>query len=301
VTAVLHRRGVRIALLAGLVLAAGLTLWLVARDGEPAANPHANTLSRAEGARILQAVDAAAATQSNAELVAEGRRLFRSSDVAKSGESCQTCHVDASTNPSLGPIPHDGSDGITGPRDAPALWTVKDTPPYRWGGDIATLELMAADTVRNHFEGGASLNEDEVGERVAALVAYMRSLDPPTTDFDNGTMSAAARRGEELFQGKGGCIGCHGGPAFTDNEFHPLQRNPPLPPRDPGQPGSNPPAFNTPSLRDVANTAPYMHDGRLRTLAEVIDFYNRDSTVSPLNLTTAEQADLVAYLEALSR
>jgi cytochrome c peroxidase len=300
-TAALHRRSVRLALVGALVLAAGLTLWLVARGGEPPVNPHANTLTRAEGARILKAVDAAAAGQSNAELVAEGRRLFRSSEVARSGESCQTCHVDAATNPSLGTITHDGSNGdpITGPRDAPALWDVKDTAPYRWGGDLATLELMAADTVTNHFEGGATMSEAALAERVAALVAYMRSLDPPQTDFDNGTMTAAARRGEELFQGKGGCIGCHGGPAFTDNGFHPLQRNPPA--GDPGQPGSNPAAFNTPGLRDVANTAPYMHDGRLATLEEVLRFYNQDSTVAPLGLTATEQADIIEYLKALSR
>jgi cytochrome c peroxidase len=300
-TAALRRRPVRVAILGALILAAGLALWLVARGEEPAANPHAATLSAAESARILKAVDAAAAGQSPAELVAEGRRLFRSAAVAKSGESCQTCHVDASTNPSLGVIPHDGTNGdpIDGPRDAPALWSVKDTAPYRWGGDIPTLQAMAADTVRNHFEGGAAMSDAEVAQRVAALVAYLRSLDPPTSDFDNGTLSPAARRGEELFQGKGGCIGCHGGPDFTDNDFHVLRRQ--AVPGDPGRPGSSPPAFNTPGLRDVANTAPFMHDGSLATLEDVVRFYNNDSVLAPLGLTGPEIDDLVAYLEALSR
>ena len=300
-TAALRRRGVRAVLAGALLLAAGLTLWLVARDAEPPANPHAGTLSRAETGRILNAVEAAAAGQSEAELVAEGRRLFRSSAVAKSGESCQTCHVDAAANPGLGVITHPSgdSDPIDGNRDAPALWTVKETAPYRWGGDIPTLEAMAADTVRNHFDGGAGMSEAEVAERVAALVAYMRSLDPPTTDFDNGTLSADAREGEELFQGKGGCIGCHGGPAFTDNGFHTLPLSPPA--NDPGQPNSRPPAFNTPSLRDVANTAPYMHDGSLKTLADVVDFYNTRSTIAPLGLDPEERRKIVAYLEALSR
>ena len=299
-TAALRSRRVRIVLLGALVLAAGLTLWLVARGGEPPSNPHAATLSAAESGRILAAVDAAAEGQSPAELVAKGRRLFRSTDMAKSGESCQTCHVDASSNPSLGVITHNGgSDPIDGPRDAPALWTVKETAPFRWGGDIPTLEAMAADTVVNHFEDGASMTPEQVAENVAALVAYMRSLDPPTTDFDNGTLSAAARRGEDLFQGKGGCIGCHGGPAFTDNAFHSLFPNATT--DDPGQPGSVPPAFNTPSLRDVANTAPYFHDGSKATLADVINFYNQDSTVAPLSLTAQERSDLVAYLESLSR
>ena len=52
-------------------------------------------------------------------------------------------------------------------------------------------------------------------EQAAAILAYLKTLDPPVTDFDNGTMSGAAKRGEELFRGKAACVSCHGGPMFT--------------------------------------------------------------------------------------
>jgi cytochrome c peroxidase len=68
--------------------------------------------------------------------------------------------------------------------------------------------------------------------------------------------------------------------------------------QDPGAP-NRPGAFNTPTLRAIANTAQYMHNGRLKTLREVVEFYNRESTVAPLELTEGEIDDLVEYLKSL--
>ena len=105
-------------------------------------------------------------------------------------------------------------------------------------------------------------------------------------------------RGEVLFQGKGACIACHGGPLFTDDKMHNTHV-----PNVPGwdDPGAaNPPgAFNTPTLRDIRNSAPYMHNGVFNTLREVVDFYNSRSSIAPLHLTPDEIDDLVAYMEAL--
>ena len=290
----LDRRPVRLALLAALVVAAGVAVFAIARGGEPPArtDPHAQRLSTTEVARILRAGDAPT-TASRAELEAEGRRLFRSSAIALRGESCQTCHIDGAASFPLGVIRKSA-----GPRDAPALWGVKDTAPYLWDGSIKTLDAMVVDTVVNHFKGGTTMSDAEVLRNTRALVAYLETLDPPQSDFDNGTLSAAARRGEEVFQGQGGCIGCHTGPLFTDNAFHPLNV--------PDAPGANDPgaglkAFNTPTLRDVANTAPYMHNGQIKTLTEVVQFYNARSSIAPLDLTAQQVSDLVAYLEALSR
>jgi cytochrome c peroxidase len=111
-------------------------------------------------------------------------------------------------------------------------------------------------------------------------------------------MSAAAIRGEDLFQGKGACIACHGGPLFTDNGLH----NTLVPQRDGwNDPGATTPpgAFNTPTLRDLRNTAPYMHNGVFATLKDVVEFYNARSSIAPLNLTPQEVDDLVAYLDSL--
>ena len=71
-------------------------------------------------------------------------------------------------------------------------------------------------TIESHFKGGDRQPVARTAEQVAALVAYLETLEPPASPFDQGTLSAAARRGEELFQGKGGCIDCHAGPLLTD-------------------------------------------------------------------------------------
>src|SRR5262249_397109 len=118
------------------------------------------------------------------------------------------------------------------------------------------------------------------------------------SSFDLGTMSSAALRGQQLFQGKAGCISCHEGPLFTDNRLHNT-----LVPQVPGanDPGAaNPPhSFNTPQLRDVANTAPYMHNGGFANLRQVVEFYDKTASTAPLQLTNQEMEDLIAYLRSL--
>lgn len=298
--------------------------------------------------RTLNAAAVASNAATEDSLAARGRMLFRSSGVALSGESCQSCHTEGSASPALGTIPHTRTAGqppspsnFDGPRDPPALWGIARTAPFFWNGDVSTLRAALIRPVKNHFKefsngpcSGAAADGQEcvtkAGEIAAALEAYLRRLDPPVTAFDQGTMTATARRGEHLFQTKAGCIECHGGPLFTDNLVHdtgvpqvmftndvgdvklsndkgapappvpaeckvlepPLGCEGPLP-----FPGS---AFiNTPQLRDVRSTAPYMHNGALKTLRDVVLFYDRSSAVSPLHLTDPEIDDLVAYLESL--
>jgi cytochrome c peroxidase len=269
------------------------------RDPHPATRGDAATTRR-----VLQAAEAASTARPAAALAAEGRRLFRSTQMAKAGESCQSCHVEGGgANAALGTILHPQAQGdFKGPRDVPSLWGVADTAPYGWDGREPSLDGFVVGTIRNHFKTGETQPVATTAKQTAALVAYLRTLAPPVSRFDQGTLSAAALRGEELFQGKAGCIECHGGPLLTDALQHPT-----LVPKvngtdtDPGavRPGIAPGAFDTPHLRDVRNTAPYMHNGRLKTLREVIEFYDRDSSVAPLRLTPSEIDDLVAYLESL--
>jgi len=120
-------------------------------------------------------------------------------------------------------------------------------------------------------------------------------------------------RGLALFKGKGNCIACHSGPVFSDQSFHNLGlgmdvANPDVGretvTKDPADRGK----FKTPGLRNVAQTYPYMHDGKTRTLADVVKFLNAgggpnpnlDPQIKPLGLTAAEQRDLVAFLESLT-
>lgn len=317
------RRNILVAVaLAGILAAVAVVLF--AGDGsEPAAgatDPHAKqTISR----ETLNAVDKITLQTPQAELVAKGRELFRSSAIAKSGESCQGCHTDGGANAAIGTTPHDPANAsISGPtdfkgvRDVPTLFNVGRTDPYFWIGDVATLNEVSIATIQNHWLSQATIAAD-----AAALTAYMKTITPPVTDFDRGTMSASALRGQDLFQGKAGCIACHGGPDFTDNRKHDTFVPQPAGATDPG---ANPPpvgttcplspipkapdpnrpldcAFNTPTLRGngLANTAPYMHNGAFTTLEQVVSFYDGSSSVAPLGLTAPEQADLVAYLQAL--
>jgi len=122
-------------------------------------------------------------------------------------------------------------------------------------------------------------------------------------------MSPEAINGMKLFEGKAECTQCHDGANFTDDSFHSLG----VATTDKGRANIIDEAsmhyrFKTPSLRNVALTAPYMHDGSLPSLESVIHFYNdgggigpnKDSLIQPLNLNKLEIRDLIAFMSALS-
>jgi cytochrome c peroxidase len=169
-------------------------------------------------------------------------------------------------------------------------------------------------------------------ERVTqALASFERTLLSGDSAFDRfaagdaAALSPPALRGWELFRARAGCIRCHSyspeRPFFTDFDFH--NTGVAWFPEDP-QPGyrltpdlgrfwvsrdrRHLGAFRTPSLRNVARTAPYMHDGKMATLREVVDSYSRgpvenpflDKRIRPLGLTESEKADLIAFLESLT-
>jgi cytochrome c peroxidase len=289
------------------VVVAAVVLVALARGGqdEPA-NAHAS-VGKVPADRldeVLRAAETASQAASRAELEAEGRALFRSSRLAKAGESCQSCHTDGGgANAALGTIVHPQEEGdFRGPRDVPSLWGVARTAPYGWGGQTDALDEFVVGTIESHFRDGESQSAAQTARQTAALVAYLRTLEPPVSVFDQGPLPAAARRGEELFQGKAGCMACHGGPLLTDNAVH-ATGVPKVTPQDTdlgaARAGALRNAFNTPQLRDLRATAPYMHNGSLATLRDVVEFYDDRSTLSPLNLTPQEVDDLVAYLESL--
>jgi len=291
--------GVALAAVAALVV-----VMLASSDDKPAAqdDPHAiPNLPAAKMKSVLAATEAASTATSKAELVSQGRALFNDPAVAKRGETCGGCHTLGTSNESVGLITHTDAGGkVLFARDPPSLVGAAKTAPMRWTGDVPTLQQQVVNTILNHFQNGATQPQSKTAEQAAALVAYISTIRPPTSSFDQGTMSPAAIRGETLFQGKGACIACHGGPLFTDNKMH----NTLVPQRngwnDPGATVAGFPGnFNTPQLRDVRNTAPYMHNGVFRNLRDVIDFYNARSSIAPLHLTPQEIDDLVAYLDAL--
>ena len=180
--------------------------------------------------------------------------------------------------------------------------------------------------------------EPSFGGTLKAIAAFEKTLVSRNVPFDQGRLSPAAQRGQRLFEGKAGCIQCHNGPMFSDFAAHQtgVGGHPELvgdPLRhltlrsfakfmgvpnfenlrdDPGyftvtkQPADYG-AFVTPSLRELKYTAPYMHNGTLTTLEEVVDFYAagggagaKDPLLRVVSLSPQEKAGLVAFLEALS-
>ncbi len=165
------------------------------------------------------------------------------------------------------------------------------------------------------FEDG--ITEQNIARALASYVRTLRTGNAPIDRFMNGerdALSAGAEAGLRLFVGKANCIVCHNAPNFADERFHNtgvawrggmfVDSGRAAVSMRPDELG----AFKTPSLRNVALTAPYMHDGTLETLEKVVDFYARGGTanprldpeIKPLNLTNEEKRQLVEFLKALT-
>jgi cytochrome c peroxidase len=145
-----------------------------------------------------------------------------------------------------------------------------------------------------------------------ALASYVRSILSGGSPFDRfiggdrSALSAEQQAGLQLFRAKANCVACHVGPNFTDERLH----NTGVAWRDGklADPGAGQGNFKTPTLREIARTAPYMHDGSIATLEDVIEYYDRggntnpslDPELHPLRLSAAEKQSIVAFLRCLS-
>jgi cytochrome c peroxidase len=273
--------------------------------------------------------------------VALGAGLFTDPRLSGNGQrSCASCHRSelAFTD---GRKRAQGLSGGPLRRNTPSLWNLAWSTHYFWDGRASSLEAQVrgpieeaaemggdwptiltrlggdADLVRRFqaaFGGEAAISEESV---VKALAAYVRSLVSPPTRFDAwiegeaGALTAAEVRGFRLFTGKGACMLCHAGWRFTDDRFHDIGLRGVGDPGRGAVPGGTPGlgAFKTPSLRELAFTAPYMHDGSLPTLSAVVAHYAGRFVPRPglaptmnrtLRLSLRERADLVAFLRTLS-
>jgi cytochrome c peroxidase len=269
-----------------------------------------------------------------------GHRLFSERRLsANDSISCASCH-----DPALA-----FTDGVARGkgiareplvRNTPTLWNLAWGYDYFWDGRAPSLEAQAQGPIEHPKEMAQSLARSAaklaldgrylvafakafpLQRRItpatvsAALASYERTIVSPRTRFDRwvdgdpNALSAAEIDGLRLFTGKAGCSNCHSGWAFTDRAFHDIG----LPGDDLGRgpiigvPGVNH-AFKTPGLRELVWTAPYMHDGSLATLDDVVRHYesggiNRPSrsTDLPKNLTLTDEqrGNLVSFLESLS-
>jgi cytochrome c peroxidase len=164
--------------------------------------------------------------------------------------------------------------------------------------------------------GDPEVTLDRIGKAIASYERTVVTGDSPYDRYqagDKDALSPSAVRGMALFNGKANCVHCHAGFNFTDESFQDIGVGTNTPTPDPGRfavtnDAADRGKFKTPTLRNVAQTAPYMHDGSEATLADVVDFYDRGGIANPnlskeikaLHLTAGEKRDLVAFLESLT-
>ena len=267
-----------------------------------------------------------------AEKIELGRRLFDDRRLSRDRTvACTTCHDPRRAFSSPQPLAV-GVFGRRGRRNAPALINRGYGRGFFWDARTATLEEQVLKPIEDPNE--MDLPVVEAAARVAlspaelshALASYVRSILSGNSPFDrfiNGdrtALSVAQQAGLRIFRGKGNCTACHVGPTFSDERTHntgaawrPSTGSGQAAFQDDGRflvTGKNDDrgAFKTPTLRDVARTAPYMHDGSLGTLEAVVRFYdeggranpNLDPEIRPLRFMTAETRALVAFLGSLS-
>jgi cytochrome c peroxidase len=329
-----HLGGVLLSLGATAVIAVGL---LAAPASAPAARDSrlsAVLLTHARPTHVPHPADNPATPAK----VALGQRLFFDTRLSGNNSiSCATCHV-----PEQGF--EDGrrlSTGVGGKplaRHTPTILNLAWADSFFWDGRAASLEEQALGPIEAEAEmaqpvaglveelrrepayvaafgqvfGSRGIGRDTIAEALAAFEREQVSKRSPFDLWvagDERAVSSAAKRGFQLFVGKARCSACHSGWSFTDGSFHDIG----LTTTDPGRYAQLPlptmrHAFKTPTLRDVAERAPYMHNGSLETLEAVIDHYSEgfvrrpslSAEMTPLRLSTTERSELIAFLRTLS-
>ena len=266
-----------------------------------------------------------------------GRKLFYEKQLSKNEDvSCASCHR----------LPAAFTDGRTVSsfhenefaRNAPTLANLAWAPYFMSEGGVPTLELQALGPIHEKHELALSMEEviarlkNKSNYSILSKSAYGRELDAFTitralacferalisgdSKFDryyflkSNDYSDVEQKGMELFfSERTQCSSCHALPFFTDYEFYSLG----LEDADIGLERrtysvADRGKFKTPTLRNIELTAPYMHNGSMSSLEEVVSFYNngggtrstKDSRVKPMNLSKEEEAELVAFLKTLT-
>ena len=272
--------------------------------------------------------------------VALGKLLFF--DPRLSGDntmSCATCHLPEKAFTD-GLARSKGNDGKMLSRNTQTVLNTAFFSRLFWDGRAKSLEEQALGPIESPDEMNQKLDELEkelnaipeyvnqfrkvFGTKVTrneiakSLAAFQRTLVTGASPFDRylagkkDALSAAAKRGLTLFKGDAGCIRCHHGPLFSDGEFHRLG----VSFKDRGRETvtgkkADRYKFRTPSLRNVDQTGPYMHDGSIKTLNEVVAFYYRNiPSTAPgglpldaqplLGQSFSDVSDIVAFLKSLT-
>lgn len=274
----------------------------------------------------------------SAEKAALGKMLFFEPRLSKNRNmTCATCH-----NPSFGwedatPTSIGAQNSNLG-RHSPTIINAAWGKSYFWDGRAATLEEQAAGPIESNVEmnlpmhiavdrlkqvpsyqtwfkrvfGSSGITDENIKKAIATFERTVVSGQAPFDSWiegDESAISESAKRGFELFNGKAQCSDCHSGWNFTDHQFHDIGINSEdkgLGART-GDPKQNF-AFKTPSLRNISQRAPYMHNGEMNDLRSVIVHYisggiprpTRSALMQPIPLSGQDVADLEAFLMSLT-
>ena len=294
----------------------------------------------------LVGIGATVGTNAPAAKAALGKRLFSDPILSRTRTiSCATCHIPSHAFADTSAVSK-GVFGRKGKRNTPSAMNVLMQDSFFWDGRAATLEEQALAPIENPDEmnlpidravkrlNGSRLYRTEFGRvfgelpnktnLATALAEFQRTLETNESPFDDwrfndneAAVSESAKRGFTLFNGKANCIQCHFGVNFNNPEFRNIGLYDGRMLTDSGRAvvtkrTTDLGKFKIGPLRNVALTAPYMHNGMFNTLAEVIDYYddpdqvvphaiNRDPLLAkPLRLTTQEKRDIEGFLRSLT-
>lgn len=331
---VIVRARLSILVLATLALVACATGWI----GRGRTSAEAYTVPVPLGLDLVAPVPEDNAL--TAAKVTLGRRLFFDPELSADRTlSCASCHQPTRYFTDGRPRPA-GIDGAEGRRNVPSVLNAAYGRSFFWDGRAPSLEEQVLEPIQGKDELGLGLEKlvhrlreredyrtafrdafgpqdispDLVSRALASYLRTLRSGRAPVDRFlhgDTAALSQDARSGFRLFVGRANCHVCHLAPLFTDHRFHNTGVS--WGSGDIGRAGvtgqeEDRGAFKTPSLRNVAETAPYMHDGSLATLEEVIEHYADggtpnpalDEEIRPLDLGPTERRHLIAFLRALT-
>lgn len=280
--------------------------------------------------RNLVAADGNELTAAKAVL---GKALFFDTRLSASGKmSCASCHhADKAFTDGVAFSTKDNGGKNT--RNSPTMYNVGYYPDLYWDGRTHGLEENVPAAWKGQLGGkpeevaktlngiagykqmfqaafGAEASEQNI---VQALSSFLRTLRTGNSLFDQEKLSKQAQAGKDLFMGKAGCVVCHTPPLFTDTIFHNVgigmsAENPDLGRFNKTKNDADKGKFKTPTLRDVAKTGPWFHDGSATTLRDAVKTMamggiandNKDPLLMDKKLSDEEIDQLVAFLESLS-
>ena len=282
----------------------------------------------------------------NRALADLGRDLFFDPRISASGKTaCASCHFPELGYVVTDAHPLNDSGKPTSRKSQPLIGLgYAGNAPVGWDGRSPTLEAQAKASIAtgsmSKRETDMPVKVEAIEERVRsapdyvakfnaalpgkpidvdaivlAVATFERTLEPGLAPFDRwvggdeAAIPESAKRGFALFTGKAGCAACHHGWRFADDQFHDIGTT--TTDQGRGREARDPAlnfAFKTPTLRSVAVRPPYMHDGSIATLADVVRHYekggidrpSRSPLLQPLRLTDEERADLVAFMQTLT-